>query len=280
MIRRLYDILLFFREYLLLAFCLLASMVLLAVNDTPQTKALRTLAVGGVAWMQEVFGFVPDYFGLRDENRVLRAMNLSLTEEVSRLREAKLENIRLRRLLGLREESPFTYTAARVVGRSDEQLRSTVTIDAGTEQGVREGMPLVTDAGLAGRIAAVSTRYAVGQLLWNTNVRVSAKVQRSRVYGIIAWSGGGTLQLRNVAKTQDVRPGDVVQTSEYSTMYPSGVRVGVVRNVRSAPADLFLAIDVAPGVDFDRLEEVFVIRHAPDSARLALEARPLQERTP
>lgn len=280
MIRRVYDILLYFREYLLLAFCLLVSLVFMAVDDTPQTRALRTVAVGGVAWMQDAFGFVPEYFGLREENRVLRSMNLSLTEEVSRLREARLENVRLRRLVGLRESSPLAYAAARVVGRSGEQLRSTITLATGEAEGVREGMPIVTDAGLVGRVSSVAGGYAVGQLLANKDVRVSAQVQRSRVNGIVLWAGPAGLQLRNVGKTQDVRPGDLVLTSPFSTMYPSGIRIGVVREVRSSPGDLFLTVDVTPGADLDRLEEVFVVLHPADSTRLRLESASTPEKNP
>lgn len=280
MIRRVYDILLYFREYLLLASCLLISLVFMAVDDTPQTMTLRTLAVGGVAWMQDTFGFVPDYFGLREENRVLRSMNLSLTEEVSRLREARLENVRLRRLVGLRESSPLAYAAARVVGRSGEQLRSTITLSIGEAEGVREGMPIVTDAGLVGRVSTIAGGYAVGQLLANKDVRVSAQVQRSRVNGIVLWAGPAGLQLRNVAKTQDVRPGDLVLTSPFSTMYPPGIRIGVVREVRSSPSELFLTVDVAPGADMERLEEVFVVLHPADSTRLRLERASTPEKNP
>jgi len=103
-------------------------------------------------------------------------------------------------------------------------------------------------------------------------MRVSGKVQRSRADGIVAWEGGSTLVLRNIAKTLDVQAGDVVMTSEYSSLYPAGIRIGTVALARQVPGSLFQNVELVPAVDFATLEEVFVIPVVPDSTRLALEA--------
>jgi rod shape-determining protein MreC len=121
-------------------------------------------------------------------------------------------------------------------------------------------------------VAATSNRYAVAQVLFHRDMRVSAKVQRSRADGIVAWEGGSRLVLRNIAKTLDVQPGDVVITSEYSSLYPPGIRVGTVALARQVPGSLFQTVELVPAVDFATLEEVFVIPVVPDSTRLALEA--------
>lgn len=274
MVKRIYDIILLFKEYVLLALFLVASLVLLAQSNTPQVRAIRSnlLAVAGT--FQDFFGIVPNYFALREENRILREQNLSLADEVSRLREARLENIRLRRLIGLKDRPAFQYISARVVGAKNEALRNTITIDVGADDGLKLHMPVVTDNGLVGKISALSGKYAVVQLLLHKDVRVSARVERSRVNGIIRWTGGQSLLLANVPASFDVQPGDVVITSEFSSMFPAGLRIGVVSGTRSVPGEIFKAVDVTPGVDFNRLEEVFVALHTPDSSRVALEYRP------
>ena len=81
------------------------------------------------------------------------------------------------------------------------------------------------------------------------------------------------LALQDVAKTLDVQTGDVVITSEYSSYFPPGIRIGVVTAARGAEGSLFQSIEVKPAVDFSRLEEVFVITTVPDSERIALEHR-------
>ncbi len=132
-------------------------------------------------------------------------------------------------------------------------------------------MPIVNDAGLVGRIIATSKNYSIGQLVINRDFRATAKIQRSRVDGIIAWEGGEYTLLKNVAKTLDVIVGDVVVTSEYSSMFPQNIRIGIVAAVKDEPGDLFKRIEVANSVDFSKVEEVFVIQYDSDPERIELE---------
>jgi rod shape-determining protein MreC len=273
MIRRLYEFLFLFKEYLVAGVLLAVSMTLLALNDDAQIRTIRTVTVVSVGALQDALGIIPNYFDLRHENRVLRELNVTLADEVNRLREARLENLRLRQLLGLKERGQFGFVAANVIGKNLQLLRNTVTLDAGERSGMKMDMPVVTENGLAGKIVATSAGYAVAQILFNKESRVSAKIERSRVDGIIRWDGGSMLALQDVAKTLDVQTGDVVITSEYSSFFPPGIRIGVVTAARGAEGSLFQSIEVRPAVDFSRLEEVFVITTVPDSERIALEHR-------
>ena len=271
--RRLVDIVLLFKEYFLLLLYLLISILLLSLSDTPQIRAIRSLTISMIGTAEDALGFIPNYFQLRNENRVLREQNLTLSEELIRLREARQENVHLRQLLALKEQSPFTYISASVVGKTLNLLQNTITIDAGRDEGVKPNMPIVTDEGLVGRVISTSPGYAIGQILWNKDFRASAKVERDRVDGILQWEGGEHLSLRNVAKTLDVQVGDVVVTSEYSALYPAGIKIGVVSKTSQAPGALFQTIEISPSVDFSRLEQVFVVVHSPDSERVALEQK-------
>jgi rod shape-determining protein MreC len=269
--RRLVDILLLFKEYLLLIVYLLIAMSLLAAGDSPQIRRIRSITVATVGAMEDAFGFIPNYFDLRSENKILREQNLTLSEELIRLREAKLENDNLRRMLELKERSEFRYVAASVVGKTMNLLQNTITVNVGEEDGVHANMPIVTDAGLVGRVVLTSAHYSIGQILFNKDFRASALVERGRVDGIVQWEGGDVLSLKNVAKTLDVSVGDVVITSEYSVIYPAGIKIGVVSKTSGSPGALFQSVEVMPSVDLARVEQVFVIVHSADSARVALE---------
>ena len=271
--RRLYEFVFLFKEYLVVGVLLAVSVTLLALNDDSQIRTIRSVAVVSVGMLQDALGIIPNYFDLRRENQVLRELNLTLADEVNRLREARLENLRLRQLLGLKERGEFGFVAANVIGKNLQLLRNTVTLDAGERNGLRADMPIVTENGLAGKVVATSGRFAVAQILYNKDIRVSAKIERSRVDGIIRWEGGSALALQDVAKTLDVQAGDVVITSEYSSFFPPGIRIGVVSSARGAEGSLFQSVEVRPAVDFSRLEEVFVITSMPDSERIALEHR-------
>jgi rod shape-determining protein MreC len=276
MFKHLYEIFLTFKEYLLLGLFLIISIALLAINDNQQIRAIRAVSVASVGALQDALSFIPNYFDLRRENKALRELNLTLADEVSRLREGRLENIRLRQMLALKERGEYTYVAANIIGKNLQLLRNTVTLDVGENDGIRVNMPIVSESGLVGKVVATSEGYAIGQILLNRELRVSAKVQRSRVDGIVRWDGGPTLALQNVVKTMDVKPGDQVITSDYSSVFPPGLVIGVVSNTLEETGTLFQNVEVTPSVDFTRLEEVFVIAHIADSSRVALEQK-LQE---
>jgi rod shape-determining protein MreC len=133
-------------------------------------------------------------------------------------------------------------------------------------------MPVVNDGGLIGIVTTVTKHYSIINILLNTDFRASGKVQRSRVDGIVLWDGK-TLALKNVPKMRDVKAGDVVTTSEYSNTFPSDIRIGLVSDVHEQPGSLFKSITIEPGVDFVKLETVFVMAFAQDKERVELEQR-------
>ena len=279
MLERLYNLFLQFREYVLLAGLVVLSFILLSLNDRPQVKQIRTFATVAMGIVQNQLSFIPRYFQLKGENEALRRVNVELADEASRLREAKLENMRLRSLLGLKADSDMPLVAANVVSKNLTLLRNSLTLDAGTADGIQPSMPVLSELGLVGVVIATSENYSIANILWNTDFRASAKVQRSRVDGILAWDGQ-KLILKNIAKTLDVKAGDVLVTSDYSNTYPPDIRIGIISSVREEAGSLFREVVVTPSVDFVRLEQVFVLTAVPDSERVDLETRVIQMLNP
>jgi len=270
MLERLYNLFVQFREYVLLAGLVVLSLVLLSLNDKPQVKRIRTIATVAMGVVQNQLSFIPRYFQLKGENEALRRVSVELADEASQLRKAKLENIRLHSLLGLKGRVEYPLIAANVVSKNLTLLRNSLTLDMGSADGVTPSMPVLNEAGLVGVVVAASDHYSVANILLNTDFRASAKVQRSRVDGILAWDGQNLL-LKNIAKTLDVKPGDVLVTSDYSSTYPPDIRIGLISSVQEQSGSLFREVVVTPSVDFVRLEQVFVLSAVPDSERVALE---------
>lgn len=270
MFKRLYNFVLFFKEYAVFSLLLVVSLVLMALNDNTQIRHIRGVATVMFGVAQDQLSFIPRYFSLRKENDILRHMNIDLADEASQLREAKLENDRLRHLLGFKETARYPLVAAKVVGKNLTLLRNTLTLSSGKLDGVLPQMPVVGDGGLVGVIANVSDHYSVVRILYNTDFRASAKSLRTRVDGILAWDGEDLL-LTNVSKNLDIVVGDTLITSDYSSTYPPNIRVGIVRQVADQQGSLFKRVLVSPGVDFVKLEEVFVVSYIPNSERSELE---------
>ena len=271
--QRLFNIFVLFKEYVIFVILLIVSLILLGTNDNTQIRAIRSYTIGFVGIFQQGLSSIPNFVELKRENDILRQLNVNLSDEVNRLREARLENIRLRNFVGLKEQRPFTLVTGDVVGKSLHLLRNTITLNVGESDGVKTDMPIISENGLVGRILLTSSHYSIGQLMLNKDFRASAKIQRSRIDGIIAWDGGENLHLNNVAKSQDIRPGDVVMTSEYSNIFPRNVKIGFVSKVTEKPGNLFKEIEVTPSVDFSTLEQVFVITAVNDTEREALEKK-------
>jgi len=273
--QRLINILILFKEYCVLILLVIISLVLLGANDNIQIRALRSYTVGFIGILQNALSVIPNVIDLKRENEILRQMNVNLSDEVNRLREARLENLKLREMLALKEHGTYGLAAGDVVGKSLHMLRNTITLNIGENNGIKADMPIISVSGLVGKIILTSGHYSVGQLMLNKDFRASAKIQRSRVDGIVAWDGGEIVHLKNVSTTQDVREGDIVTTSEYSGTYPPDIKIGVVSKVTAKPGNLFKEIDVTPSVEFPSLEQVFVITSLTDSERVAVEKKVL-----
>lgn len=271
--QRILIILIEFKEYFILTLLVLLSIILLTLNDNPQIKAIRSYTVATIGIIQNTLAMVPNIFDLQRENEVLRKLNVTLLDDVSRLREAKLENARLRELLALKEKIKYKFVASDVIGKTLHLQRNTITLNVGRNSGVNVDMPVISEQGIVGRVVAVSSNYSIAQLLLNKDFRTSVKIQRSRVDGILAWDGSDKLMIKNVSKKQDVKVGDAAITSEYSKIFPPDIKVGIIISVDENPVTLFKDILIEPSVDFTRLEQVFVITSTVDTQRVNLESK-------
>ena len=258
------------KEYLILTVFVVISLVLIFNNDNTQIRFLRAFAIGFVGTLQSGVSAVPNVFELQSENKYLREKNIELANEVASLKEAKLENIRLSKLLTLKEANVLGVISASIVNKSLVQTRNTITINAGENDSIKVNMPVVTDDGLVGKIVGVSKNYSIAQILYNKDLRISAKVQRSRVDGIFTYDGVGNLVLTNVPKAADVNPGDLIITSEYSNLFPGGIPLGTVLETGNLD-NLFKKITIKPAVNFNILEEIFVVKSQPNKEKSDLE---------
>ncbi|HRE41145.1 MAG TPA: rod shape-determining protein MreC [Ignavibacteria bacterium] len=258
------------KEYLILTLLVIISLILLFSNDNSQIRFLRAFAIGAFGTVQSGLSAIPNIFEIEQENKYLRESNIKLSNEISTLKETKLENIRLSKLVGLKDRSNLGVVSAKIVNKSLIQTRNTITIDIGNNDSVKINMPVITDDGLVGKVVATSGNYSIVQILYNKDLKLTVKDQRSRVDGILNYDGTGNLLMTNVPKSADVKLGDVIITSEYSNNFPPGIPVGNV--VEEGNLDnLFKKVVIQPVVNFKTLEEVFVLKYLPEKERAELE---------
>jgi rod shape-determining protein MreC len=216
--------------------------------------------VGFISAVQEELVAINDYLDLKEKNQQVQSENIRLALENSFMHEMALENQRLRELIGFKQQHEMQLIAAQVIGKGNREGIQSIVLDVGSQDSVTKNMPIVVADGLVGKIFQVGGDYSLGQILFDQNFRVSGKAQRSRVDGIIHWEKGDFCLLKEVPKRSDVLKDDWIITSGYGEIFPSGLRIGQISEISELPNDLFMYIKVKPAVDFEKLEEVFLIK--------------------
>lgn len=248
------------RDIFVLAICILCSLLLLIFNEQDPERHFRTIAYNTVGRVGNMLQETGAYFRLTEKVKNLNKQNTELSYHNSQLQDALLENIRLRKLLEFKESNTFNLIPAEVIGQNPINILNGFLLNQGINKNIEKDDAILTDAGLVGKIVDVGQDFSSCQILLDRNCRVSSKIQRSRELGIIAWGGGSQLKLLYIAKTIKVLIGDVIITSGYSQIYPENIKIGVVIDVSMDTDDLFQDITVKPMVNFNRIEEVFIVK--------------------
>ena len=246
------------RQTVTLALTTLISVVLLSLSPQNQVLVSNRVMVTVLPPVQKVFSFIPSFLNLRHENRLLREELAQSLMQNTELRESTLENQRLRQLLGFKRRKNYIYLPAEVVAHDADRVQNGLVIDLGIKDGVGQYMAVVTPDGLAGRVVETGPHFSIVQLLTDRSCRISSIVERSRVKGTISGRLYGGLELRLPLRA-DIRLGDALVSSGLGGTFPPGLLVGSVQGVKMEDTGILKQIDIEPVVDFDRLEEVFVI---------------------
>ncbi|MBI5837599.1 MAG: rod shape-determining protein MreC [Candidatus Eisenbacteria bacterium] len=182
------------------------------------------------------------------------------------LQELREENLLLREQAGFARRDTLHLLPAWVLAKLGDRLGTRVLINRGNQDGVRMGSAVLNRGGLVGRVDALEAHLARVRLLTHRASAVSARVERSRVEGVVEGDPLEGLRLRFVPSSADVRVGDEVVTSGLGGGFPEGLRVGRVRALGLEQGGLLRRIDIEPAAPPEHLEDVFVLV-APDSSR-------------
>ncbi len=203
-------------------------------------------------------GYV-DLLDVRADNERLASRVAELEEENLQYREALVTSGRLSRIVQMREDFESPMLPSRVVGLDVSPWFRAVLVDRGERHNIHPGNPVITHDGVVGLVTATSSSAAKTMLLLDRQSAVDGVVQRSRVRGVVRGQGTDHLGFEFVVREADVRRGDVIISSGLDGVYPKGLRIGEVEEVRDAGGRLLQTAIVKPSVDFGRLEQVFVM---------------------
>ena len=250
-------------------FLLVAGVLALALSGSLGfiSDNFNSLLVSTQSWIFTRFVVIQEFLTLPRDVVVLRQRNAELQSEVSRLQAqvVQLQNSvseadALAALVNFSRSNPEnSYSAASVIGRDPSPFLRYIIIDKGSNQGLRRGMPVVTDQGLVGRVDAVINSAARVQLITDIASAVNVRLEKAKKEAILTGTVSGDLQLDLVTQDVALEPGDLVLTSGLSGGFPADLIIGQVLNSRKRDSDLFQQVFIQPVVDFTKLKIVLII---------------------
>jgi rod shape-determining protein MreC len=234
---------------------------------TPMSRILLNPIVSAQSWLAKRYQVVQslitqpeDVTTLRQQNTALEAENSSLQVQIVELQQQVSEAQLLSTLVDYeRRHVDNQYTAAAVIARDVSPFMHYVIINRGSDDGLRKGMPVITQQGLVGRIAAVTAGAARVQLINDPGSSINVILQQSEVEAVLNGLITGEIELDMISQNATIQPGDLVITSGLGGNYPANIVIGQVVTVRSDAFALFQSASVQPAVDFSQLEIVLII---------------------
>jgi rod shape-determining protein MreC len=201
-----------------------------------------------------------DVVQLRQQNALLESQVTQLQTQLIELEERLGEAQVCFALLDFGRTNPqYDYIAATVIGREISPFLQYIMIDKGTEDGVRYGMPVVTQQGLVGRVDAVIAGAARVKLISDSTSVVNVRLKSAEIEVQLQGSLTGDIFLDMIPLDETVELGDVVLTSGLGGNYPPNIFVGQVLSTQRRDNAIFQTASVQPIVDFTAINAVLVI---------------------
>jgi rod shape-determining protein MreC len=220
----------------------------------PLLKGVTSVSRFGSRTVEYIFGSS----GLREENQRLRDEVTRLRQEVEKRREEELACRRLAEIFDFRRETGYQMTVASVIGHDSTNLFRTILLNKGARDGLKPGTAVVTPEGAVGKVIDVFPRSARVLLLTDRSSGIDALVQRTRDQGVVQGLGARRCEVKYLSRQAAVTVGDRIVTSGMAGIFPKGMPVGEVTDVRRG-GHLLQKVEITPAVFLDRLEEVIVL---------------------
>ncbi|HIW93354.1 MAG TPA: rod shape-determining protein MreC [Candidatus Flavonifractor merdipullorum] len=234
---------------------------LVGIVSTPFRNGINAV----VNWTEEVYSDAFQQDALKADYEQLKKDYAKLQEELREAQQAKDENERLRNLLGLKERRrELNFEAATVTAYGADNWDSAITISKGTDAGVTAGNCVVDEYGnLVGVVETVGTNWSTVMTIVDSDMEMGGLIARTNDAAILEGDfdlmGQGKLKLSYLPETSELMAGDQVLTSGLSGMYPSGLVVGSIEEVRTDASGMNRYAVIVPETELNNLEQVFVV---------------------
>lgn len=244
----------------ILALALSGTFTALSRWVTTPITAVQTWVSNQYQGVENFLSASQDIQAIRQQNTALEAENARMQAQIVELQQQLVEFEILSALLEFARANPeHQYIGASIIGRDPSPFLNYIIINRGADDGLRRGMPVVTQNGLAGRVVQVTASAARVSLITDPVTRINVRVEPSRSAAVLTGSITGDITLEQIPQDADVNPGNLILTSGLGGNYPANIIVGQITSVRSRENALFQSASVQPVTDFSDLSIVLVI---------------------
>jgi len=261
----------------------LLSLVLITISFREPTTGLHGVQSAGATVLhpfevgaerlarpfQDVYGYFRGLVHAKNENKQLRAQLDRARQVLIQQQSASQDNVKFRALLKYIDSPQFpadyTPVVARIISQPEGEFSQRVVISAGSDSGIRQDTPVVTDDGLVGRVTDLNGGAAQVTLLTDDESAVQARDQFTNAIGLVRLGQGqGQLILDRVSKDENIQVGDVIVTAgtrsrQYPSLFPRGIPIGQVVSVGQTDTAPYKSIQIQPYVNFGSLDSVIAL---------------------
>ncbi|MBO4985843.1 MAG: rod shape-determining protein MreC [Bacteroidaceae bacterium] len=240
-----------------------ASFVLLFRFNHYQQSVFFTSANVATGKLYEISGGITSYFHLKAENEDLLDRNVWLEQRIAALEATLKKHVNDTAQLFCMEHVSADYQVfkANVIKNSLNKADNYITLDKGEEDGIRPDMGVIDANGVVGIVYKTSPHYSLVIPLLNSKSSISCKIVGSEYFGFLKWEGEDSryAYLKDLPRHAEFNLGDTVVTSGYSAVFPTGVIVGVVDDMRDSHDGLSYLLKIKLATDFGKVSNVRVI---------------------
>lgn len=210
---------------------------------------------------------VREYFLLRNINSTIAEENAMLRSKLEQYKQLqnRLGHTALIDSMAIDSAmiKQFDFVSAKVVSNTVHRFTNFLTINRGSIDSVEQGMAVISPLGAVGKVRTVSKHFSVVTSILHIDVKVSAVLRRTGHFGTVQWDGldPDYVKLEYLPRHVKVAKGDTIVTSGYNAVYPEGVMIGIVDDVKLRDEALFYDLRVKLSQDFRKLSYVEVVRN-------------------
>jgi rod shape-determining protein MreC len=201
---------------------------------------------------------VSEYLNLRTENEALALENARLKSILFNTKDTSF----LKRMDSIKGIPADDILVSKVIHNSYNVHENFLTLNSGSNDGVKQDMGVINDLGIVGIVDNTSPKFATVVSILNVKSQINAKIKKSNHFGSLVWNGKSTgfVQLIDVPRLASVRKGDTIVTGGQSVIFPENINIGTINKIYIDNKTNYYTLDIKLFNDMTNLGHVYIIK--------------------